>query len=54
MGETSKFLLVDGGKLIGDDGKIDGEKKCDGPPYGHPTWVGARDACASKKARMNI
>ena len=58
------WLIGEDGNLLGDGGKIGGEKKCDGrtnlqmdgltygrtdqPTDGHLTWVGARDACASK------
>ena len=47
-------LLGDGGDLLGDGGDLlgDGGKKCDlptdQPTYLHLTWVGSRDACASK------
>ena len=47
-------LVPDGGDLLGDGGDLlgDGGKKCDlptdQPTYLHLTWVGARDACASK------
>ena len=54
-------FIGDGGNLLGNGGKISRkslkkslEKKCSGPTYLpmdlHLTWVGARDACASKKA----